>query len=825
MNCFENYTFGIFDEMFDKNNSIKDHWKILANNLQNINIDGLSQKQYEIDWQLQENGVTYNIYSEKQLKRKWNLDPIPFILETKEWEQLKYGIIQRMKLLDTVFKDIYGEQKLLKSGILPPEVLYVDPHFIREVKNFKEEYFNLNLYAIDISRGPDGKFWVISDKTDSPSGLGYAIENRITMNSVNGDLIKNIQINRISEFIEGFKERLTKYKLHKDANIVMLSPGPYNETFFEQSYLSSILGCELVRGEDLIVKDGYLYLKNLSGLKQIDIVIRRVDDRFCDPLELRNDSQLGVAGLLDVLRTGNVIMINPIGIGVLENPALNPFLPSICEYLFGEKLILPQIATWWCGQEAERKYVLEHLDLLIIKKINRSSDENIFICQKLSKYERDELKEKIIENPYLYIAQEQIEFSTTPVFVNDEIEARKNSLRIFSYKDNEHYHVMNGGLAKISAHKDAFIVSNHSGGGSKDLWILDNEKNSQNQSQAIVKNIQEINPISSLTTKRAENIFWLGRYLQRTIITARVLRLCLKYFISHIHTDDQITTQITSIISKTITHLTMTYPGFLSEEKILLIDEIKSVINDTNRIGTLSFTLSMLSGINLNIKNQLSNENRKVFDKLESSWFSSNQKKALNNRSQIEKLDNLLIYLTAYKELLNESIFHEQGVIFYKLGSNLELAMLLISKTRSLLVYQNDKTVENEILKFLLDSYESYHAYKSHYKTQLDIELVTKFLIFEQNYPKSLRSILNQIAFHLDEIQNEQNIRSHFDNSHQHLKTIFDLFKNCDVDNLLSINEESYVYENLDKLLNEITTALIEFSNEFSKNYFSHYYE
>lgn len=826
MKCFEDYKIGVFDEMFEKDGSVKTHWQTLELNLQELKIKGLTQKQYEIDWQLRENGVTYNIYSDQKLKRKWNLDPIPFILNQNDWDTLKNGIKQRVKLLDAIFKDIYGEQKIIKEGILPVEILYLDSHFTREVHGFDDSYFNLTLYAADLSRGPNGKFWVISDKTDSPSGLGYAIENRLTMNSVNADIIKNIKISRIANFIEGFKQSIGKHSKNKEPFTVMLSPGPYNETYFEQSYLSSILDCELVRGEDLLVKEGYLYLQNLSGLKQIDIIIRRVDDRFCDPLELRNDSKLGVPGLLEVLREGNVTMINPIGIGILENPALNPFLNKICEYFFNEPLILPQIATWWCGQKTEMVYVLENISNLIVKSIDKTQEENIYVCEDMDPSSLKTLKEKILKNPHLYIAQERIEFSTVPAFENDKIEARKNSIRIFCYKDEDQYHIMQGGLVRISQNKDAFIVSNQNGGGSKDLWILSDEET--NFSQISPLNFQDIaqkDNIGSLTTKRAENIFWLGRYLQRAIISARVIRLNLKYMLSHIHCDSSIVSETLTIFSKTLTHLTMTYPGFLSEKQIDPIKEMKSIIDDKNRVGSLSFTLSMLSNVHLNIKNQLSNESRKVFDILEAKWFNDIYGKKIHFRDYVENLDTLLIYLTSYKELLNESIFKEQGIVFYQIGNCVETSVLLISKIRSLLTFKYDKDIENEILQFLLYSYEGYNAYKSYYKTQLDIKLVIGFLMFEENYPKSLISLVKNLLKEVKSIHGEESIRTDFDGSDKTIIKLLEILNNVDIKTLLILPENEFIYEDFDNLLNDITSLLIQFSNEFTKNYFSHYYE
>ena len=820
MKILGEYSGAFFDEMLTEKGGIREHWQPLAENLQELDIEGLAQKQEEIDWQLKENGVSYNIYDDDtESKRKWNLDPIPFILTENEFEDITQGLEQRFKLLEHIFKDIYGEQQLLKKGIIPAEILYLDSHFIREVYGFKASYYDLAFYAADLSRGPDGKFWVISDKVEAPSGLGYAIENRLTMQSINHSLIQNMHVHNIAGFIEEVKASFDHYTPDDKPFVVLLSPGPYNETYFEHSFLSSVLDCELVRGEDLLVKDSYLFLKNLSGLKKVDVIIRRVDDIFCDPLELRNDSQLGVAGLLEVLRQNNVKMINPIGIGVLENLGLNPFLNNICEYFFNEPLILPQIATWWCGQEKERKYVLKNLKQLIIKTIDKRHTNNMVVCEDLDEAALDSLKLEIETNPYMYIAQEKINFSTIPSFSDNAITAKKNSIRFFSYKDRDGFHIMKGGLARISSEKDRFIVSNQRGAGSKDLWILSdkNEKNfRENDLMLGYRNIS----FSSIITKRAENIYWLGRYLKRAIVTARVIRLSLKYILNHDIKDHTVKN-----IFITLTHLTMTYPGFLNTEDIEPLKELESLIKERSRAGTLSFTVSMLSNVHLNIRDQFSNEACKVFDKLEFKWKHYSKRKWFTLRDSVDNLDELLIYLSAYKELIRESISKEEGLIFYQIGSKVEMAMLLISQIRSLLTFRYDRNREHEVLQFILNAHEGYTSYRAYYKSNLHLNLVLKFLIFQKNYSKSLASLMTALNRQTQSLIQMDKMQMRFYSSSNYIQKILALIDETEVQDLINECDGSYVYCELDTFLDKLASLLNEFSHEFTKNYFTHYYE
>lgn len=820
MQLLGGYKGAIFDEMVTEGGTVREHWQGLVENLQQLPTKGFIRKQEEIDWQLKENGVSYNIYNdETDSKRQWNLDPIPFILPADEWTKLTEGLKQRVKLLDRIFKDIYGEQELLKQGIIPAEILYLDSHFIREVYGYDPTYFELNLYAADVSRGPNGKFWVIADKTEAPSGLGYAIENRLTMQSINHDLIQNIHVHNIAGFIEGCKSSLAHYTPDRVPFVVMLSPGPYNETYFEHAYLSSILDCELVHGEDLLVKDSYLYLKTLSGLKRVDIIIRRVDDRFCDPLELRNDSQLGVAGLLEVLRQGHVKMINPIGAGVLENLGLNPFLNSICEYFFDEPLLLPQIATWWCGQEKEREYVLKNLKHLIIKSIDKRTPNSMIVCEELEEKAFIALKQEIETNPYSYIAQESINFSTVPSYVDRKIVPRNNTLRLFCYKDQEEYVIMKGGLVRISSNQNRFAVSNQRGGGSKDLWVLSDKQEKMDDPIDLMQPYYE-SSFEMLATKRAENIYWLGRYLKRAIVTARFIRLNVKYLLNRNVPDNTM-----ELFLKALTHLTMTYPGFLSDQAAIPLKELVSLIQETTRIGSLSFTLSMLANVHLNIRNQLSNEARNVFDKLERTWHRQMKNSSFKLFEHVENLDELLIYLSAYKELTRESISKEQGLIFYQIGSKVEMSMLLISKIRSLLTLQHNRNREQAVLQFMLNAHEGYTAYRGYYKSNLRLEPVLEFLIFQKSYAKSLAGMLGSLIRFTESLRAKDKMPYRFYSSTAYLQKLQEKMNHTEIKKLIQPSEGGYIYGDLDRFLNDMASLLNEFSHEFTKNYFSHYYE
>lgn len=818
-----------FDEMFDKDHNVKDQWKEIFNNLEAADIKLLEQKQTEIDWRLEDNGVTYNIYNDPEgTNRRWNLDPIPFVLTNEEWEEITKGLKQRAKLLNLIFKDLYTEQRLIKEGIVPAEIIFAHKSFIPEVFNFENpDYYTMRYYAADISRGPNGKFWVINDRTQSPSGLGYAIENRLTMNSVLNDLYPNVEILKIAKFIEGFKSMLKKVasKNNDHPLVTLLTPGPHNETYFEHSYLSSFLDLTLVQGEDLLTKNNQLWLKSLNGLKKVDAIIRRVDSKFCDPLELQNNSQLGVAGLVNVVREDNVSMINPIGVGILENIGLNPFMKNIAKFLLDEELILPQIATWWCGQKKELDFVIKNIKTLIIKKIDRTDNIEIYFGNQLDEEETLKLIKKISKNPNYYVGQEIIDFSTVPSFYKNKIEPRNAVIRAFGYLNEDQFEIMPSGLVRVSASKDSLVVSNQKGGTSKDLWILG--KSEEDIGLNILKTREFIDTrLENISTKRAENLFWLGRYLNRAITMARMIRFNLKSMLNINRYDDNTNAKkATRILNVALTHMSMTYPGFLVEEnEIKPINEIIDLIQNNNRVGTLSSTLNMLSNINTNVKNLLTMEAWRIFERMQKEWFIYNKRRIITNRDHINELDKLLIYLMAYKELIDESIFKEQGLILYDIGCKIEISQLLISKSRSLLTKKHDMILEYDVLDSMLNSYESYNSYRAYYKSSLDLENVLEFLLFNTKYPKSLIYILEELLSNLKDLPRDVK-SSHLSTFEEPIFKSYSMLKLSSTEKLLILEGDEVIYKNLDKFLSQISDYLAQASEELTKTYFSHYNE
>jgi len=818
------------DEIYDEHSNIKEHWKPILESLENAGNDLLKSKQEDIKWHMEYNGVTFNTYenSKKSTNRYWSMDPIPFVVQEKEWASVTKGLQQRAKLLNLIFKDLYSERRLIKENIIPAEVVFGHKGYASELYDCGNlENFNLNFYAADVARAPDGKIWVISDKTQAPSGLGYAIENRLTMNAISKDIYPDIQIKKLYPFIEDYKALLKKLTNNDLSKAAILTPGVHNQTYFEHSYLSAHLEVNLVQGADLLSKNGSLWLKSLSGLKEINTLIRRVDDRYCDPLELKNSSHLGVAGLVDASRQGNLNMLNPIGSAILENAGLNPFMEKIAEYFLQEELLLPQIATWWCGQKKELDFVLENLQTLIIKKIDRTESIKVYFGSKLSDLEIDELKSALIQAPHQYVAQEEIQFSTTPYYTNGSLEARNAVIRTFCVKKDDEFSVMKGGLVRVSASKDTLLLSSQQGGTSKDLWVL-----SDKEEEAIVYDFLKYSnyvetSIQNIPTLKAENLFWFGRYLARSIVTARLISHLIKKITNFYRYEINTSKESQEILQKTLTHMTMSYPGFLSEINKEVIErfpmtEIRSVIKDTNRSGTLSFTVSMLKNTHINLKDLLTVESSKLFDKLDSAWQEFLLRDKESTLQISNDLDQFLIYMMAYKELVKESIFKEQGLMLYQIGYKVETSMLLISKLRSMLCLKVDKYIGYDLLESVLKTQESFNAFRAYYKTSLTLYNTIEFLIVHPQFPNSLHSMIKEL---LDGFKELPKAKEYVTSYEEPMIEALGLLKDLDIKSLLQTQEDDGVYIGLDALLEDLSKLFLKCSDEFSNTYFSHYDE
>lgn len=538
-----------FDEMLDTSGQLRPHWRMFLDSLAHESPDVMRKRTESVQRQVRENGVTYNVYTDdKGVQRPWDLNVLPMILPHGEWAGIEAAVIQRATLMNRLLIDVYGEQKMVAERLLPPALIHGHAGFLRPCHGMQhKDGIALHFYAIDLARAPNGRWWAVADRTQAPSGAGYALENRSVISRTFPDLLRDLNVQHLSGFFDTLRDSLATWGRQCAARgegqvplreseaplIVLLTPGPYNETYYEQAYLARYLGLPLVEGSDLTVRDGIVWHKTLSGLQRVHVIMRRVDDDYCDPLELRADSALGVAGLTDAARRGNVLIANSLGSSLLESGALLGFLPLLCKRLLGEPLKMPSVATWWCGEPAALEVVINRLDQLIIKPSFPQLRELSVFGKDLTGEARAAFIHKLRANPTNYVAQELVRLSQAPVLSRDAgggLNGRAIGLRVYACATPKGYVVMPGGLTRVATGPDARIITMQRGGGSKDTWIqASNHVEVPSLRKRTITHQDLVRDDTHISSRIAENLFWFGRNAERCDNTARLLRVALNF--------------------------------------------------------------------------------------------------------------------------------------------------------------------------------------------------------------------------------------------------------------------------------------------------------
>jgi uncharacterized circularly permuted ATP-grasp superfamily protein/uncharacterized alpha-E superfamily protein len=521
-----------FDELRDGEGLVRPHWRAFARTLSSLSPEEYERRQASARATVQDNGVTYNVYDDRGgHARPWQLDIVPFILSAGDWAKIEAAVIQRAELADLLLRDIYGPQRLMREGVLPPHLVTGHPQFLRPLCGTKPAHdVHVHLYSADLARGPDGSWKVMASRADAPGGLGYALENRLVVAQTFPENFGDLRVARLAAFFNAYKESILDLCASRRDRAVLLTPGPYNEAYFEHVYLAHYLGLTLVQGDDLAVRDGQVFLKTLTGLERVACIFRRVDSDFCDPLEFRGDSALGVPGLVEAVRAGGVIMANALGGGVIESPAMDAYLPAISHALLGEELKIPDIATVWCGTEWGRKAAIARLDNSMLRDafdarplFSRNSSARL--GSDLSKDERERAIANLNRRGETMVVQEISPLGMAPVFENGKFSAKPVSLRVFAAWTPNGWRVMPGGLTRVAADDTVRALSMQSGASSKDAWVLsaapvDNFSLLANGGKALeIKRLGESAP-----SRAMDNLFWLGRYAERTESFVRILR-------------------------------------------------------------------------------------------------------------------------------------------------------------------------------------------------------------------------------------------------------------------------------------------------------------
>ena len=737
---------GCYDEMVDRDGTPRAHWADLAGSLQELGVEELLRRQAEAARLLDQDGVVYNAYREEErADQRWLLDPLPAVLSSREWEGIESGVIERAELLNLVLDDLYGPRDLLRRGVLPAEVVFGHAGFLRACDGIRlpggQQLFS---YAADIGRDAGGRYVALSDRTQAPSGAGYALENRTVISRVLPSLYRDAQVHRLAPFFRSLRVALQAVAPPgvDDPRIVVLTPGPWNETAFEHAVVASTLGYPLVEGSDLTVRRDGVWMRALGRLEPVHVILRRVDAWFCDPLELKADSRLGTPGLVEAARRGAVSIVNTLGSSVLENPALQAFLPRLGEHLLGAAPRLPGVPTWWCGDPGSLRHVVEHLDELVLRPMSRAPGTASTFGWELSANELDDLRRRIEHRPGAWVGQAPIATASTPTLTATGLTPRRSVLRAFAVARSGSYVVMPGGLTRVAPDGGRGRISSQAGAISKDTWVLASEPERLtgfwlHSGPAV----EGTDPMSSIPSRAAENLWWLGRYAERAESVTRLLRTVHDRRNEFGGSTNAAGVEALRALLVALTDVTASYPGFAGEGAEARIagpgEELLALVVDEQRPGSLAHAVRALLDCAYAVRDQLSSDTWLVVGSLDRVIMRlrdpAEQPQALVQGA----LQRVMQSLLALGGLGDESMVRDVGWRFMDAGRRIERAVQLLTLLRATVTRASGTATDSLVLESVLTAAESIITYRRRYRSQAQLETVLDLLLLDTGNPRS----------------------------------------------------------------------------------------
>ncbi|MFP5077170.1 circularly permuted type 2 ATP-grasp protein [Rhizobium sp. YIM 134829] len=721
---------GLADEMVDPAGVVRPVWRHLLSTLGRMDGSELANRFARADRYLRDAGVFYRAYGSKETsERNWPLSHIPVLIDDREWQSLSRGIIQRVELLERICADLYGPNELVAKGLLPPALVAGNPEFLRPMVGIRpaDGHF-LHFCSFEIGRGPDGNWWVLADRTEAPSGAGFALENRVATTRAFSDLYAESHVHRLAGFFGAFRDALQSRKRSPEDRIAILTPGLNNETYFEHAYIARYLGFMLLEGEDLTVVNGRVMVRTVAGLKPIGILWRRLDSSFADPLELNQRSHIGTPGMVDALRSASVSIVNALGSGILETRAFLAFMPKICRHLMGEDQILPSIATWWCGQKPERDQVAAAIGKMVIGPAYSTRpffDDN---GQSVLGSSRAGAKGKAADwleaDGAKLVGQELVTLSTTPAWVNGRLTPRPMSLRVYVARTREGWQVMPGGFARISSGEDAAAITMQAGGSAADVWIVSDKPVERTTLLPAEETFIRTMP-GSLPSRAADNLFWLGRYIERAEGALRILRAWHGRFAESADSSLPLLKDITDYLAA-------------------LDIDTKQAVPDSLVANVDSALFS--AG---NIRDRFSADG----------WLALNDlaKTVRKFQSTVEAGDDathamtiLLRKLAGFAGLVHENMYRFTGWRFLSIGRYLERGLHM---TR-LLGHMSGAEAPDGALDMLLEIGDSVMTHRRRYNVNTAPLTVTDLLALDPLNPRSVLYQLNEIRTEVEQLPN-----------------------------------------------------------------------
>ena len=595
----------------------------------------------------------------------------------------------------------------------------------------------------------DGQWWVITDRTQIPTGVGYALENRLITSRLLPDVFRDARVRRLAGFFRQMQQSLAALAPRpvEEPRVVLLTPGPYNETYFEQAYIARYLGYTLVEGEDLTVRDDRVYLKTLSGLEPVDVILRRVDDDFADPLELRNDSMLGVPGLVRAVRAGNVALANALGSGLAEAPAMMAFLPGLCRKLLGESLLMPSVATWWCGQERPRSEVEKNLERLVIKRSFRVRGQEVWFGGQLSAAERTAMIERMRFAPDRWVAQEKISLSTAPTWEDGHLVHKPISVRVYLVATKDGYMVMPGALTRVAASIGSPLVSMQKGGSSKDTWIL---------SEGPVENITLLattrTPVElrrtghNLGSRVANHLYWLGRYAERAESTARLLRsTLLRCSPESGMSETPLLLPLLEALKSLVVLEEVPSAATLASHQEQIEARLLAAVFDANHPTSIRSNVMHIQRIGVLLRDRISVDTWRIISQLSDALDAYDNTPSVTPMSDaLNVLTRIILELASFHGLAKENMTRAQGWMFLDMGHRIERTTYICELLRAGL---RSTDAENpSLLEAILEVGDSTITYRNRYSLLPQLAAVYDLLMLDELNPRGLRFQFERIS-------------------------------------------------------------------------------
>ena len=758
---------GTFDEFVEPGQgpgqwAVRAQWRTFSGRLAALGPTELRRRWREALHLIHENGVSYNVYGdERGMERPWSLSPVPVLVAADDWAALAAGVAQRARLLDRLLADLYGPQRSLVEGWLPPELVFRNPSFLRPLHGVAVPRARwLPFYGVDVVRAPDGKFRVLADRTQAPSGAGYALENRIVVARALPDLFRECNVERLALFFRTLQDTLARLAPHNRDNprVVLLTPGPHNASYFEQAYLAQYLGYTLAGGGDLTVRDDRVYLKTLSGLQLVDVILRRVNDDFCDPLELRPETLLGIPGLVQAVRQGTVALANPLGSGLLQTASMLPYLPAIARHLLGEELLLPSAETFWCGDPQHLPRVLSRFEQLVLKPAFPDAVTHPVFLSLLSSAEREAWRARVQANPQDWVAQEQIVASTTPMLEGDHLQPHTLVLRSYAValgmKDG--YAVMPGALSRVATTTDNPEVSMQTGAGSKDTWV---------PSAGPVSSFSLLPPAhateltrggSDLPSRAADDLYWLGRYAERAEGIARLARVFAGRLReapegTRLMPESELGALYRALVAET--ELQVPSVGAIEVGRPLPVveEQLLVALLDAGRPGSFAAVAQRVLRTARLVRDRLSADTWRVLTALDELRLPPGSERAVPVATAAAMLDRMVLALAAFAGLATESMTRGQAWRFVDMGRRIERAgagVLLLESTLVAPLLER----EAPLLEALLEVADSGMTYRRRYRATLLPAPVLDLLLTDETNPRSVIFQLRELTRHLESL-------------------------------------------------------------------------